>query len=81
MVQVSETKQFELEAIHFLQQAGMAVNSTDVALLAADIQLVASEQGENHTDEAFCSAMVLKHRIGGYANTEGYIACLRIPKR
>ncbi len=75
------TSQFELEAIHFLQQANMPVDKRDVALLSTDIQLVADDQDGSQELDAYQAAMELKRRIGGYSNTKSYMACLRVPKR
>ena len=72
---------FDNEAIHMLTRANISVVTSDVILLADDLQAVAEEldQSQDDTALAYQAACILKKRIGGYANLESYMRCLRVP--
>lgn len=72
---------FDEAAIVMLQYAGIKPTIEDVKILGNDLQSVADEfedDIETEEESATHAAHVLRERIGGYANLESYLKCLRV---
>jgi hypothetical protein len=74
---------FDAAAIAMFKYAGLEASTSDVILLADDLQAVADEFSEDSNSEhaANHAVHVLRHRIGGYKNLESYMRSLRAGKK
>jgi hypothetical protein len=79
-------KAYRTEATHALILGNVKVTDEDVRLLAADIEGIANDEFDAG-DDTNCESQVyianqaqviLRQRIGGWANLESYMRCLRV---
>jgi hypothetical protein len=72
---------FDLEAINMLRAAGITLAAKPATVLSDDLRGVAEELCDVPADEVAGDAgILLRERIGGLSNLQGYLDCLLVGK-